>query len=155
MTLLELLLSLSIGLFLASLLLKLFSLQETLHQDVNNLSVLNRHALTTRLILTREIESAKVIQILNNNHEFKADNTLFYINKNNLYLKKAQDVAVELIPDVKNLSVALHHSQLEVSVLVYLPENQNETQGVYLTHSIALHFFAKPHCIFNTANQCE
>jgi len=154
MTLLELLLSLSIGLFLASLLLKLFLLQENLHRDVSNLSLLNRHALTTRLIFTREIGSAKSIQFLSN-HEIKIDNRVFFINKSNLMAKKDQDVAVELMPDVKNLTITQHHSQLDVSFLVYLPENQNETKGVYLNHSIALRFFVKPHCIFNTGNQCE
>lgn len=155
MTLLELLLSLSIGMFVIALMLKLFALQESLSQEINNLSTLNRHALTTRLILTHEIKSAKTIQIINGGHEIKIDNKLFYLAKNNLYVKKDHDFAVELMPGVKNLMVMQDYSQLELSMLVYLSEEHHEVKGVYPHHRIAIHFFVKPRCTFNARNQCE
>ncbi len=154
-TLLELLLSLSLGMLMIVFMLKLFTLQENLHGDVNRLSQLNRHALITRLLFTHEIESAKNIYILDNGHQLKIDNALFYLTKNNLYVKKDQDVAVELMPQIKDLRITHQNNQFFIMAVVYLPENKYEQSGVHFNHSIALRFFVKPHCTFNTGNLCE
>lgn len=115
---------------------KLYGLQETLHQDVQALSTLNRHAIITRQILVRAIENAQ--------------EKFLYIHKDNLYIKKPNDIAVELMPGVKNLSMTNHTDKIEITATIFIREKFHERQGLYINNSITLHFFVKPHRAVDT-----
>ncbi len=148
-SLLEILFSLSIGLFLIALMVKLFSLQESLHKDIVNLSTLNRHALIVRQIFTNEIEAAKNIELLDQDHQIIIDHKIFYSQKNNLYVKninKEKDVAVELMSNVKELVFKREPSAVTISMTVFMPEKCNDKEnkkGLCANHSIALYFSVK------------
>jgi hypothetical protein len=140
LSLLETHLSVAISLFLISLMVKLYGLQETLHYHVQQLSTLNRQAIITRQILSHAVE--------------KNQEKYLYIYKDNLYLKKPHDIAVELVSGVKNLTFAHSQNKIEINATVFIRENGHERKGVYSNNSINLHFFVKPRCIVESGNVC-
>ncbi|HEV2613760.1 MAG TPA: prepilin-type N-terminal cleavage/methylation domain-containing protein [Gammaproteobacteria bacterium] len=139
-SLLETLFSLAISLFLISLMVKLYGLQEILHYDVQQLSTLNRQAIITRQILSHAVE--------------KNQEKYLYINKDNLYLKKPHDIAVELVSGVKNLVMTKHQDKIDIKITVFIRGNSHETKRLYSNNSINLHFFVKPRCTVDAGNEC-
>jgi hypothetical protein len=151
MTLLEMLLSLAIGLFLTGMMVKLYSLQETLHADIQQLSQLNRQAVITQTLLTNELESfLGPVEILDNGHKIQLKDKVFYISKNGLYSKKLKDNAVELISGVKDLTAKKINQQIEINIIVYIKGRGDESKGVHSNNSINLHFFVKLNSTLNT-----
>lgn len=155
MTLLETLLSLAIGLFLVGVMVKLYSLQALLHDDIQQLSGLNRQAIITRQIFANEIESSlQPVTLIDNPHQIKLGDKIFYISRNNLYIKKNNDFSVELVSGVKNLTAKKINGRIEINATVYIKEKGDETKRVYPNNGINLHFFVKPHCIIESGNVC-
>ena len=147
-SILEILLSLSIGLFLVAMMVKLYALQESLHYDVQSLSQLNRRAIIARQILVNEIQAAsEQVIILDQGHKIEVDNKVLYLNKDSLYIKKNNDFSVELVPGIKNLVAKKINHTIEINFTVFInafvKEKSHETKGLYINHSLDLHFFVK------------
>jgi len=155
-SLLEILLSLSIGLFLVAMMIKLYGLQESLHYDVQSLSQLNHRAIIARLILTNEVKnSTRPVNILEQGHKIEVDHKVFYVSKDGLYIKKNNDFSVELVPGIKNLTAKNINNTIEISFTVFIKEKLHETKGLYINNSLNLHFFVKRNCHLKSGNVCE
>jgi hypothetical protein len=138
------LLSLAISLFLVSIMIKFYSLQETLHTDIQTLSQLNRQAVIARQIFVNEIEfSQGLITILDSGHKLEINHKIFYTHKNNLYSKKNNDFAVELVPNIKNFSAKKVNNIIELNFTVFIREKSHETQRIHINNSLNIHFFVK------------
>lgn len=143
-SLIEVLISIALGLVLLSLLIKLYGMVDGLNSDVRVASQLNRNAVLVRLILTHEIQNAKnEVVVLDNGHRIKIDQKVFYCINNNLYTQKNQDNAVELLAGIKNFNINQAGDTLEFNLVVYPKERFYESRRVYFNNRINLHFFVK------------
>ena len=130
-TLPEMLISISLGLFLSILLIKIYLWQYDLHHQMDDMIFLDRHGILILNILGSAIRSAESIKI----QKFEKGNKIiinknqvaYYPKNNGFYIKKKDDIELALSSDVKNLRAMRKFGAINITLDLIAPHGLQAT----------------------------
>lgn len=127
-TLINCLISLSLGLFLLTLLLKLYLWQLRIYHQISDMVFIDHQGVIAIGMLSNSILHAKKIKLAE--HSIAVTDRLTthtYFTKNKkFYLKHAQDNAIEIVSGIEQLKVSLINNQ-KINMHIYVHAPYGET----------------------------